>query len=68
MTKQRPIYGHKHVFNVSYVWQKQRFQHLTLNQRDEHMQVWIRKQDNLMTKSYLEIIQIQIGMMEILCL
>lgn len=68
MTKQRPIYGHKYVLNTSYIWQKHRFQHLTLSQMDERKQVHIRKQDNVTPKSHLEITQIQRGMMEILCL
>lgn len=68
MTKQRPIYGHKHVLNIGYIWQKHTFQHLTLSQMDEHEQVRIRKQDTIIPKSHLEIIQIQIAMREILCL
>lgn len=53
---------------LGYIWQKHRFQHLTLSQMDECKQVPIRKQDNIMPKSHSEIIQIQIGMMEIICL
>lgn len=66
MTKQTPIYGHKHVLNIGYIWQKQRFQHLTLSQMDEHKQVQVRKQGNIMPKPHPEIVQIDT--MEILYL
>lgn len=64
MTKQRPIYGHKHVLIIGYIWQKHKFQHLRLSHMDEHKQVHIRKEDNIKPNLHLKIIQI--GMMEIL--
>lgn len=63
MTKQISIYEHKHVLNTGYIWQKHRFQHLTLSQMDEYKQVQIRKQDNIMPKSHSK--SIQTGTMEI---
>lgn len=57
MTKQTSIYAHKHVLNTGYIWQKHRFQNLTLSQMDEHKQVQIRKQDNIMPMSHSESVQ-----------
>lgn len=64
MTKQTSIYVHKHVLNTGYIWQKHRFQNLTLSQMDEHKQVQIRKQDNIMPMSE----SVQTGTVKIVCI
>lgn len=66
MTKQTSIYAHKHVLNTGYIWQKHRFQNLTLSQMDEHKQVQIRKQDNIMPMSHSE--SVQTGTVKIVCI